>query len=395
VLVVAILVFLVPPLLFAGSWTDWGYRSLVFLVIGCPCALVISTPVTIVAALAASAKNGVLVKGGAFIEAPGRLKAIALDKTGTLTRGEPEVQEVAAVNGHTEHDLLQRAAGLEAHSEHPLARAILAFTRTRGIEALPATDFQIFQGKGATARIGGVVFWVGSHRYLEERGIETPALHAQAEAMAGAGRSVVVIGDDREVWGLIAIADAVRPEARAIIQELRAAGIEHVVMLTGDNQATAQAIALLAGIEEVRAELLPADKVAAIEALVQKYGSVGMVGDGVNDAPAMARATLGIAMGAAGSDAAIETADVALMSDDLSKLPWLIRHSRRTLGIVRQNITLSLSIKALFVVLTFAGIASLWAAIAADMGVSLIVILNALRLLGSTGGGAVRESAVR
>jgi Cd2+/Zn2+-exporting ATPase len=382
VLVVAILVFLVPPLLFAGSWTDWGYRSLVFLVIGCPCALVISTPVTIVAALAAAAKNGVLVKGGSFIEAPGRLKAIALDKTGTLTRGEPEVQEVAAVNGHTEHDLLQRAAGLEAHSEHPLARAILAFTRTRGIEALPATDFQIFQGKGATARIGGVVFWVGSHRYLEERGIETPELHAQADAMAGAGRSVVVIGDDREVWGLIAIADAVRPEARDIVQELRAAGIEHVVMLTGDNQATAQAIALLAGIEEVRAELLPADKVAAIEALVQKYGAVGMVGDGVNDAPAMARATLGIAMGAAGSDAAIETADVALMSDDLSKLPWLIRHSRRTLGIVRQNITLSLSIKALFVVLTFASIASLWAAIAADMGVSLLVIVNALRLLG-------------
>jgi Cd2+/Zn2+-exporting ATPase len=395
VLVVAIVVFLVPPLLFAGSWTDWGYRSLVFLVIGCPCALVISTPVTIVAALAAAAKNGVLVKGGAFIEAPGRLKAIALDKTGTLTRGEPEVQEVAAVSGHTEHDLLQRAAGLEAHSEHPLARAILTFTRTREIEALPATDFQIVQGKGATARIGGVVFWVGSHRYLEERGIETPELHAQAEAMAGAGRSVVVIGDDREVWGLIAIADAVRPEARAIVQELRDAGIEHVVMLTGDNQATAQAIALLAGIEEVRAELLPADKVAAIEALVQKYGSVGMVGDGVNDAPAMALATLGIAMGAAGSDAAIETADVALMSDDLSKLPWLIRHSRRTLGIVRQNITLSLTIKALFVVLTFAGIASLWAAIAADMGVSLIVILNALRLLGSTGGGVVRKSAVR
>lgn len=384
VLAAAILVFLIPPALFGGSWSDWGYRALVFLVIGCPCALVISTPVTIVAALAAAAKNGVLVKGGAFIEAPARLKAIALDKTGTLTRGEPEVQEVVPVNGHTEHDLLQRAAGLEAHSEHPLARAILAFADTRGIAPLPATDFQIFQGKGAAARIGGIAYWVGSHRYLEERGLETPALHAQADAMAGAGRSVVVVGDAHEVWGLIAIADAVRLEARAIVEDLRAAGIEHVVMLTGDNEATAQAIALQTGVKEVQAELLPADKVTAIEALVEKYGAVAMVGDGVNDAPAMARSTLGIAMGAAGSDAAIETADVALMSDDLSKLPWLIRHSRRTLGIVRQNITLSLAVKALFVALTFAGAASLWAAIAADMGVSLLVIVNALRLLGAS-----------
>jgi Zn2+/Cd2+-exporting ATPase len=200
--------------------------------------------------------------------------------------------------------------------------------------------------------------------------------------MADAGHSVVVVGDDRHVCGLIAIADAVRPEARSIVDALHGAGIEHVVMLTGDNQATARAIADQTGVLEVRAELLPADKVHAVEELVKQYGAVAMVGDGVNDAPAMARATLGIAMGAAGSDAAIETADVALMSDDLSKLPWLIQHSKRTLGIIRQNITLSLSVKTLFVVLTFAGKASLWAAIAADMGVSLLVIFNALRLLG-------------
>lgn len=381
VFVVAILAWLIPPLMFGGSWTEWGYRSLVFLVIGCPCALVISTPVTIVAALAAAAKNGVLVKGGAYMEAPARLKAIALDKTGTLTRGEPEVQEVVALNGHSEHDMLQRAASLESQSEHPLARAILAFTRARGIDPLPTEDFQILQGKGATAFIDGVSFWAGSHRYLGERNLESPALHAQAEAMASAGRSVVAIGDTQEVWGLIAIADAVRPEARAIVEDLRAAGIEHVVMLTGDNLATAKAIAKLTAVKEIRADLLPADKVRAIETLVDEYGAVAMVGDGVNDAPAMARATIGIAMGAAGSDAAIETADVALMSDDLSRLPWMIRHSRRTIGIVRQNVTLSLSVKALFVVLTFAGVASLWAAIAADMGVSLIVILNALRLL--------------
>jgi Cd2+/Zn2+-exporting ATPase len=199
--------------------------------------------------------------------------------------------------------------------------------------------------------------------------------------MASAGRSVIVVGNDQHVCGLIAIADGVRPDARAVVRALRSEGIEHVVMLTGDNHATAQAIAAETGIQEVKAELLPVDKVAAIEALVTEYGSVAMVGDGVNDAPAMARATLGIAMGAAGSDAAIETADVALMADDIAKLPWLIQHSRRTLGIVRQNIVLSLSIKALFVVLTFAGVASLWAAIAADMGVSLLVISNALRLL--------------
>jgi Cd2+/Zn2+-exporting ATPase len=222
---------------------------------------------------------------------------------------------------------------------------------------------------------------VGSHRYLEERGQETPEIHARLEAMASAGRSVVVIGNDRHVCGLMTIADAVRPEARSVVEALRRAGIDHVVMLTGDNEATARAIAEQTGIEEVRAELLPADKVTAVEELVKEYAGVAMVGDGVNDAPAMARATLGIAMGAAGSDAAIETADVALMSDDLSKLPWLIRHSKRTLGIVRQNITLSLSVKALFVVLTFVGVASLWAAIAADMGVSLLVIFNALRLL--------------
>ena len=385
VLIAAVLVLLIPPLVFGGSWADWFYRSLVFLVIGCPCALVISTPVTIVAALAAAAKNGVLVKGGTYIEAPARLRAIALDKTGTLTRGTPEVQEVIPLNGHTDVELLQRVAGMESQSDHPLARAIMAHAQARGVDPLPVEDFRILQGKGATARIRETQYWVGSHRYLEERKQETPEIHARLETMAGAGRSVVVVGDDRHVCGLIAIADAVRPEARSIVDALRRAGIEHVVMLTGDNQATAKAIAEQTGVLEVRAELLPADKVAAVEELVKQYGSVAMVGDGVNDAPAMARATLGIAMGAAGSDAAIETADVALMSDDLSKLPWLIHHSKRTLGIIRQNISLSLAVKALFAVLTFAGAASLWAAIAADMGVSLLVIFNALRLLGGHG----------
>lgn len=381
VFIAAVLVLLIPPLVFGGSWTGWLYRSLVLLVIGCPCALVISTPVTIVAALAASAKNGVLVKGGIYMEAPARLQAIAFDKTGTLTRGEPEVIEVVPLNGHTDIELLQRVAGMEALSDHPLARAIVQYAQARNVESLPVEDFQIVQGKGATARVDGAQYWIGSHRYLEERRQETSDIHERLESMTRHGRSVVVVGNQRHVCGLIAIADAVRPEARSIVEGLRREGIAHVVMLTGDNYATANAIAGQTGVDEVHAELLPSDKVAAVERLVSAYHHVAMVGDGVNDAPAMARSTLGIAMGAAGSDAAIETADVALMSDDLAKLPWLIRHSKRTLAIIRQNIVLSLVVKALFVVLTFIGFASLWAAIAADMGVSLLVIFNALRLL--------------
>jgi Cd2+/Zn2+-exporting ATPase len=383
VLGLAVAVLLIPPLVFGGAWEDWVYRSLVLLVVGCPCALVISTPVSIVAALAAAARNGVLIKGGVYVEAPARLQAIAFDKTGTLTRGRPTVVEVIPMNGHDETELLERVAAMEMRGDHPLARAIVAFAQERVVAIRPAEDFQIIQGKGATARFNGKQYWLGSHRYLEEQGQETEDVHHRLEAMAQTGRTVVVVGNEAHVCGLIAIADAVRPEAKAALQALREAGVQHMVMLTGDNQGTAESIARETGVDEVHAELLPADKVTAVEALVARYGTVAMVGDGVNDAPAMGRATLGIAMGAAGSDAAIETADVALMSDDLSKLPWLIRHSRRTLTIIRQNIGFSLFVKAVFVVLTFLGYASLWAAIAADMGASLLVIFNGLRLLRS------------
>ena len=380
ILALALAIAVVPPLL-DQSWSVWFYRALVLLVIGCPCALVISTPVTVVAGLAAAARQGVLVKGGAFLEAPARIRAVAVDKTGTLTEGKPRVTAIFALAEHTEADLLARAAALESHTDHPLAHAILVFAAERQVAPLPVTDFRILQGKGATGRINGREYWIGSHRYLEERSQETAELHARLEQLSGAGQTVVVIGNDEHVCGLIAIADAVRSDARTVVQALHDAGVSPVVMLTGDNEPTARAIAALTGVDDVRAELLPADKVSAIENLVSKYGQVAMVGDGVNDAPAMATASLGIAMGAIGSDAAIETADVALMSDDLSKLPWLIRHSRRALSIIRVNIALSLGVKALFVVLTFAGFASLWAAIAADMGVSLLVIANALRLL--------------
>jgi Cd2+/Zn2+-exporting ATPase len=381
VMALAAAIFLVPPLLFGGEWYDWLYRSLVLLVIACPCALVISTPVSVVAALAAAARNGVLIKGGVYVEAPAHLQAIAMDKTGTLTEGKPSVVDIVPMSGHDESELLERAAALELQANHPLAQAIVAAASERGATIPEVDEFEIVQGKGATGRIGGKSYWLGSHRFLEERGQETPAVHEQLQAMQEAGRTVVVVGNDSHVCGFITLADSLRPTAAQTVAQLREVGIKHIVMLTGDNWGTARAVADQAGIDEVFAELLPADKVNAVETLVTKYDRVAMVGDGVNDAPAMGRASLGVAMGAAGSDAAIETADIALMSDDLAKLPWLIRHSRRALSIIRQNITFSLAVKAIFVVLTFSGFASLWAAIAADMGASLLVIFNGLRLL--------------
>jgi len=387
VMVLAVAIFLAPPLLLGGAWDVWFYRALVLLVIACPCALVISTPVTIVAALAGAAKQGVLVKGGTHLETPAHLKAIAMDKTGTLTEGRPQVVEIVPLGGRSEMELLGVAAALEARSGHPIARAILAKAADLKIAAEPAEAVQAVVGRGVTGRVAGRETWLGSRRYIEERGINSVVVLQQADALSSAGRTIVAVGAGQEVWGLVAVADAVRPEAKGIVTALHRAGIKHVVMLTGDNRATAEAIAKQTGIDEVRAELLPADKVAAVEDLVRLYGSVAMVGDGVNDAPAMGRANLGIAMGAMGSDAAIETADVALMSDDLSKLPWLVRHSRATLAIIRQNVAFSIAVKLLFTALTVIGLASLWGAIAADVGASLLVVLNGLRLLnrGQTG----------
>ncbi|MGE0535198.1 MAG: heavy metal translocating P-type ATPase [Pirellulales bacterium] len=391
VMLLALTVIVVPPLVAGGSWSRWFYEGLVLLVIACPCALVISTPVTIVASLAASARHGVLVKGGLYMEIPGTLKAIAMDKTGTLTEGRPEVREVVPLSGHTKAEVLEIAAAVEARSEHPLARAILRAAEEQGINRVAAEAFQAIKGKGATASINGKPIWLGSHRMLEERGQESPQMHEQLARMEADGSSVVVIGKDEHVCGFIALADRIRPDARRAIEQIRAAGIERIVMLTGDNQGTANTIARESGVDEVQAELLPEDKLLAIEKLVRQFGLIAMIGDGVNDAPAMARATLGIAMGAAGTDAALETADIALMGDDLMGVPWLIHHSRRCLRVIRQNIALSLGVKAAFVVLTLMGSASLWAAIAADTGASLIVVFNGLRML-SVGRSAEQRS---
>jgi Cd2+/Zn2+-exporting ATPase len=377
---VAFLVAVVPPL-FGGIWSQWFYEALVMLVIACPCALVISTPVSIVAALTAAARAGVLIKGGAFLEAAGRVTVFALDKTGTLTKGNPEVQEIIALNGHTPAELLARAAALEMHSEHPLAAAVLRKAQAEKVTPLVAQDFRAIKGRGAEATIEGRLFWVGSHRLLHEKGVEESEIHAHAQRMEDAGHSIIVVGSDRHVCGLISVADAIRPEAADLILQLKAAGVRHVVMLTGDNQGTADAVGRAVGVDEVRAELLPEDKMLAIQELSLSHGSVAMVGDGVNDAPALATAAIGIAMGTAGTDAAIETADIALMSDDLARLPWLVRHARRSLRIVRQNIVFALGLKAVFMVLALLQVATLWMAIAADMGASLLVIFNALRLL--------------
>jgi Cd2+/Zn2+-exporting ATPase len=380
VMCLALAIAVVPPLV-SGEWSLWLYRALVLLVIACPCALVISTPVSIVAALVASARQGVLIKGGLYVETPATLKALAFDKTGTLTEGRPSVQRIVPRSGHSEEELLRIAAAIEARSEHPLARAIVEYAAGRGFRPEPASDFRAIKGKGASAVLDGRSFWIGSHRFLEEQGQETEELHAELEALASSGASVVVIGEQEHVCGYIALSDRVREEARQVVARLKAEGVSHLVMLTGDNRGTAEAIGRETGVDEIHAELLPQDKVTAMEDLVRRFGAVAMVGDGVNDAPALARATLGIAMGAAGTDAALETADVALMGDDVSKLPWLIRHSRRTLRVIRQNIVASLGVKVLFVALTFAGYASLWGAIAADTGMSLLVVFNALRLL--------------
>lgn len=377
----ALLVVLLPPIAFGGMWTEWLYRSLVLLVIACPCALVISTPVSIVAAMASAARHGVLIKGGLFVELPSKLRAVAMDKTGTLTEGKPSVVDLVPMSGHSEEELLVRAAALEQSSTHPLAKAVITEAIRRGLVISPAEKFEIIQGKGAFGTINGKAHWVGSHRYLEERGQETPEVHTQLETMQAAGRSVVVVGNESHVCGFITLADSIRGETRETISRLHDLGVEKIIMLTGDNGGTAAIIASQAGIDEVHAELLPQDKVSIVAELVDKYKYVAMIGDGVNDAPALARATIGLAMGAAGSDAAIETADIAIMSDDLSKLPWLIQHSRATLAIIHQNIIFSLAVKAIFVILTFAGVSSLWGAIAADTGASLLVVANGLRLL--------------
>ncbi len=382
VLLLALGILVVPPLFMGDAWSDSFYNALVLLVIACPCALVISTPVTMVAALAAAASQGVLIKGGVHVESPGKLSVIALDKTGTITKGELKVADVTPMAGHDEKELLEIAVALEQRSTHPLALAILRYGAEKGISSEPAGDLKNLPGKGAEGTVLGKGHWIGSHKFLEERGQETPEVHEKLNQMAAKGATVVVVGSDVHVCGFLSLSDEVHPEAKEVIADLRSLGLERIVMMTGDNRPTAETIAQAAGIDEVFAELLPEDKSKLITELVNSSsGGVAMVGDGVNDAPAMAGATLGIAMGGKGTDVAIETSDIVLMTDNLQRLPWLIRHSRQTVSIIRQNIFLALFSKAIFMVLAALGLATLWMAIAADMGVSLLAVFNTLRIL--------------
>lgn len=381
-LLLALAIALIPPLFLGGRWIEWIYQGLVMLVIACPCALVISTPVSIISALTAAARAGVLIKGGAFLEVIGRLEAIAFDKTGTVTLGRPQVQRIVPFDQHTEDELLEIAAKLEMGSEHPLARAILAKAVERKIAVLPADNFQSFKGLGAEGAIDGTRFWIGSHRFMHEQGRQESAeAHKMAIELEDAGHSVIAIGDFTHICGLISVADQSRPNIAETITAIKELGIKSVIMLTGDNQKTAEALAKEVGIDRFFAELLPGDKVREIQRLSAAHTVVAMVGDGVNDAPAMAASSCGIAMGAMGTDAAFETADIVLMQDDLGQIPWVIRHARKALKIIKQNIAFALGIKALFITLAFLELATLWMAIAADTGASLLVVFNGLRLL--------------
>jgi Zn2+/Cd2+-exporting ATPase len=381
VLVMAALVAVVPPLLMGGMWTDWFYRSLVLLVISCPCALVISTPVSIVSALAAAARKGVLIKGGARLERLAAVRCLAFDKTGTLTRGQLRVVDVAATDGLAAPEVLRLAASLESRSEHPIGRAIVDHARGERLVLAGADGFQALPGLGAEGFVGSDRVLVGNHRLFEERGLCSPAAHRQFDSMAARGASPVMVARGGQTIGLIGVADETREAAAAVIDMVRGQGIRHVVLLTGDHEAAARALAGSLGITEYRAGLLPEDKMTAVDELRARYGVLAMVGDGVNDAPALATADVGIAMGVAGTDAALETADVALMADELAKIPFAIRLSRAAARNIRVNIAFSLAFKAVFLVLAFLGLATLWMAVVADMGASLIVIANALRLL--------------
>jgi Cd2+/Zn2+-exporting ATPase len=384
VIAVAFLVAVVPPLVTGGgaaAFSTWIYRALTLLVVACPCALVISTPVSIVAALAAAARQGVLIKGGAHLERLGAIRCVAFDKTGTFTRAQLSVTEVFGVNGSSAHGVLSVAASLESRSEHPIGRAIVLQAQDQGLAIDPGEDFRALPGLGAEARVRSLPAIVGSHRLFEERQLCTPALHDQIARVIGLGATAVLVGHAGAAVGVIAVADEPRAGTRDVLAELRREGVKRIVMLSGDIRERVAASRLSHDLDDAHGELMPGEKAAVVRKLQAECGAVAMVGDGINDAPALAAADVGIAMGAAGSDVAIEAADVALMSDDLSKLPFALRLGRATLANIRANVAVALGLKFAFIVLAATGLATLWMAIVADTGASLLVTANALRLL--------------
>lgn len=388
VLLVGILIAVVPPLISGGEWAQWITRATVFIVAAAPCALVISVPITLVSALGTGARKGVLIKGGVYIEELAKIRVVALDKTGTITRGEPEVTELRLIPGGdgastpSEGELLRIAAGIERQSQHPLAQAILRHAEAQGVAPAPVEDFKSLTGAGASARVDGRSVFVGSPALFADRlGIQLGGAGEEVARLQEEGKTVVLLGDERRAWGMIAIRDNLRENAREAIRRLHEAGVEKVVMLTGDNQRTALAIAREAGIDEVHADLKPDDKARIVRELTARVGHVAMVGDGVNDAPALAEATVGVAMGAAGTDVALETADVALMADDLEKLVYALHLAKRNQRIVRQNLALSAVVIAVLVVGAVAGAFTLPIAVLGHEISEFIVIGNGLRML--------------
>lgn len=381
IVILAFLIAVIPPL-FGGDWSEWIYQGLAVLVVGCPCALVVSTPVAVVTAIGNAARNGVLIKGGIYLEEAGAVKAIAFDKTGTLTKGVPAVTDTINF-GENDNDLLLITAAIEKGSQHPLASAIMRKAEEKGLKFndVSVDDFQSITGKGVKAKVNNQMYYVGSPNLFEElHGSISSDRKEKIAEMQTKGKTVMVLGTEKEILSFIAVADEMRESSKEVIGKLNNMGID-TVMLTGDNQRTAKAIGKQVGVSDIKADLLPEDKLNFIKEFRRKYQSVAMVGDGVNDAPALAASTVGIAMGGAGTDTALETADIALMSDDLRKLPYTIKLSRKALAIIKQNITFSLAIKLVALLLVMPGWLTLWIAIFADMGATLLVTLNSLRLL--------------
>lgn len=385
IVILAILIAIVPPLFFGGDWSEWIYQGLAALVVGCPCALVVSTPVAVVTAIGNAARNGVLIKGGIYLEETGALKVIAFDKTGTLTKGIPSVTDIITLGDNNERELLKITAAIEKGSQHPLASAIIRKAEEQSLkfEEISVEDFQSITGKGIKAKVHNKIYYVGSPALFEEilaTGIQSD-INKKITNLQAEGKTVMVLGTEQDMHLLIAVAEEIRESSKEVITKLHQLGIQKTVMLTGDNELTAKAIGKQVGVTAIKSDLLPEDKLTFIKELRKGNTTVAMVGDGVNDAPALAASTVGIAMGGAGTDTAIETADIALMSDDLSKLPYTIKLSRRALAIIKQNITFSLAIKAVALLLVIPGWLTLWIAIFADMGATLLVTFNSLRLL--------------
>lgn len=382
IILIAFLIMIIPPMFFGAEWSKWIYEGLAVLVVGCPCALVVSTPVAVVTAIGNAARNGVLIKGGIHLEEAGALKVIAFDKTGTLTKGVPAVTNIAHFTDHGSK-IISITAAIEKRSQHPLASAILRKAEDEGLDYLniKVDDFQSITGKGVKAKINNDLYYVGSPSLFETlHGEIEKEIKQLIEKLQSEGKTVMVVGTDFRLLSLIAVADEVRESSTEVIRKLNNMGILTVI-LTGDNKRTAQAIGKQVGVSDIQSDLLPEDKLSFIKMLREKYARVAMVGDGVNDAPALAASTVGIAMGGAGTDTALETADIALMSDDLYKLPYTIKLSRKALAIIKQNITFSLAIKLIALLLVIPGWLTLWIAIFADMGATLLVTLNSLRLL--------------